>query len=69
METTLPTTPIEQAPQENTAVPVESINDENAINIYPIIRHMFLIVCVLLTVSIILFLLYQNGRSLYDKGI
>ena len=44
--------------------------DENtAINVYPLVRHLFLTMCILLTVTIILFLVYQNGKSIYDKGI
>lgn len=46
------------------------IQDENTtINVYPLIRHLFLTMCILLTVAIILFLIYQNGKSIYDKGI
>ena len=43
--------------------------DSSEVNIYPIIRHIFLTLCILLTISIILFLIYQNGKSIYDKGI
>lgn len=46
------------------------IQDDNAeINLYPVVRHIFLTICILLAISIILFLIYQNGKSIYDKGI
>lgn len=32
-------------------------------------RHIFLIILVFLTVAVILFLIYQNGKSIYDEGI
>ena len=38
-------------------------------NIYPALRRTFLIVCVLLTILIALFLIYQNGKSIYESGI
>ena len=42
---------------------------EDEINVYPTIRHVFLILCILLTIAIIVFLFYQNGSSIYDNGI
>ena len=57
----------------NTPIPTPQTtgnNDEaNTLNLYPIIRHLFLTLCILLAVAIILFLMYQNGKSIYDKGI
>ena len=38
-------------------------------NLYPIVRHFFLIVCILAFVAIIALLFYQNGKSIYDNGI
>lgn len=69
MEGPLSNTPTNQEPQENTPVSTEVVPEEKTINLYPLIRHMFLIVCILLTITIILFLIYQNGKSLYDKGL
>lgn len=43
--------------------------EKGIINPYPKIRHIFLIILVLITVATILFLVYQNGKSIYDKGI
>lgn len=57
--------------QVNTETPSVSEAKETVteVNIYPIIRHLFLFLCVLIAVSIILFLMYQNGKSIYDKGL
>jgi hypothetical protein len=38
-------------------------------NIYPVTRHFMLIVLTLLAFTIIIFLIYQNGRSIYENGI
>lgn len=48
---------------------VDTPDDNDSINIYPIFRHVFLTLCILLAMSIILFLIYQNGKSIYDKGL
>ncbi len=39
------------------------------VNIYPKLRHLILILCVLLTITIVVFLIYQNGKSIYANGI
>ncbi len=38
-------------------------------NIYPLVRHILLVACVLLTVCLVIFLIHQNGKSIYDNGI
>lgn len=38
-------------------------------NIYPSARHILLIITVLFTICIILFLIHQNGKSIYDNGL
>lgn len=38
-------------------------------NIYPLVRHIFIIAIILATISIVIFLIYQNGQSIYDKGL
>ena len=38
-------------------------------NLYPIVRHIFLVTAVLCALSIIIFLMYQNGKSIYDNGL
>lgn len=57
--------------QENITQITENIEEENSntVNLYPIIRHIFLTLCILLSISIILFLIYQNGKSIYAKGL
>lgn len=39
------------------------------INLYPMFRHLFLTICILFTLAIIAFLIYQNGKNIYDNGI
>lgn len=62
---------MEQPPQHtgSTNSIIQKQDENTVVNIYPIIRHIFLTICILLTVIIILFLVYQNGKSIYDKGI
>ena len=38
-------------------------------NIYPAVRHSFLVTLVLCAFLILIFLMYQNGKSIYDHGI
>lgn len=38
-------------------------------NLYPVARHLTLIVLVLLFATLIVFLMHQNGKSIYDNGI
>ena len=38
-------------------------------NIYPLVRHVFIIAVTLATISIAIFLIYQNGKSIYDNGL
>lgn len=38
-------------------------------NIYPFVRHIFIISLVLFTLSILLFLIYHNGKSIYENGL
>jgi hypothetical protein len=49
---------------------IETANDDtDIVNVYPIVRHLFLTLCILLAIAIILFLIYQNGKSIYVKGV
>lgn len=52
--------------QLETTVDVEEIEE---VNLYPMFRHLFLTICILCTIVIIAFLIYQNGRNIYDNGI
>jgi hypothetical protein len=38
-------------------------------NIYPYVRHVFLACIILFAIAAIVFLIYQNGKSIYDNGI
>lgn len=38
-------------------------------NIYPTMRHLILVMFVLIALFIILFLMHQNGKSIYEHGI
>lgn len=38
-------------------------------NVYPIARHVLLVTLVVLGLSIIVFLMYHNGKSIYDNGL
>jgi hypothetical protein len=38
-------------------------------NIYPYLRHLLLITLVLLAFFTLIFLIHQNGKSLYEHGI
>jgi hypothetical protein len=37
-------------------------------NLYPVVRHIFLVICILFAVAFIIFLIHQNGKSIYDNG-
>jgi hypothetical protein len=39
------------------------------INLYPTLRTLFLVACVIITIAVALFLIYQNGKSIYETGI
>lgn len=38
-------------------------------NIYPFVRKLFFISCIILFFILIIFLIYYNGKSIYDNGI
>ena len=54
-----PTQPLEQ----------EVVEHHHTRNLYPVVRHIFLVTAVLCALSIIVFLMYQNGKSIYDNGL
>ncbi len=60
--------------EENGGAPVLlSPNEASVIyhtkNLYPAVRHIMLVVCVLFFIVLTLFLVHQNGKSIYDNGI
>lgn len=38
-------------------------------NVYPTMRHIILVVSILLAVAVIMFLIHQNGKSIYEHGV
>ncbi len=38
-------------------------------NLYPVVRHVILVIIVLLFITLIIFLMHQNGKSIYDNGL
>lgn len=54
-------------PEQNNFITEDTKKKET--NLYPIFRYIFLIACAILTLALVLFLIYLNGKSLYDHGI
>jgi len=38
-------------------------------NLYPRARHIILVSLVLFSIALIIFLMHQNGKSIYDNGL
>ena len=38
-------------------------------NVYPLLRKIFLMLCAIIAVAVLLFLIYQNGKSIYVNGL
>ena len=57
-----------ETPEKN-PIGDETSNPHTKKNLYPFIRHIFLIACICACVAIFIFLFYQNGKSIYDNGI
>jgi hypothetical protein len=56
------------APQETTT-PQKQGDFHSKKNLYPYIRHILLASAILCAFAVIIFLMYQNGKSIYDNGI
>ena len=57
---------------EHTALNVDTSNQStvhHTKNLYPVVRHTLLIICVLFSIALIILLMHQNGKSIYDNGI
>lgn len=48
---------------------VSQTQSEGHINLYPFLRKLFFWACIIVFLLVILFLVYQNGKSIYDNGI
>ncbi len=64
---------METTPSQNNEIKEVENGAENPYqlhtNVYPTLRTIVLALCVILAVSIVLFLIYQNGKSIYANGI
>ena len=56
---------LQQNPLVSPEAPIESLKK----NIYPTMRHLLLVALVFLTFLFIVFLILQNGKSIYDHGL
>ncbi len=62
--------PLEQSQSLRMNHPEGEGNDfHKETNIYPLLRTILLILAVLFTLAAVLFLFYQNGKSIYDHGL
>ena len=68
MENQAPQPITQSTPQIETASPSLEVVTEK-VNIYPMIRHLMLILCILFALGIVAFLFYQNGKIIYGKGL
>lgn len=58
-----------QTPQQNQQTVSKETNPHHVKNIYPTMRHFILTILILLGIFVILFLIHQNGKSIYENGI
>ena len=52
--------------QTDTSTPPHILHTKN---LYPVVRHTVLVICVVVLVTVIVLLMLQNGKSIYDNGI
>jgi hypothetical protein len=64
-EDTLPATNTPPLPQGVVLVPASHLKK----NIYPAARHILLIIIIIFALCVIVFLIHQNGKSIYDNGL
>ena len=67
MDTQQDMQPTVQTPETQVTPETTKVNSE--INLYPILRTVLISVCVLIALGFVLFLIYQNGRSIYANGL
>ncbi len=66
----IPQTPLVTSTPQDTSSQIQTPGVEHhKKNIYPATRHILLVACVLLALCIIVFLIHQNGKSIYDNGL
>lgn len=49
--------------------PQEVVHTQQIKNVYSVARRIILVSCVLFALFLIIFLMHQNGKSIYDNGI
>jgi len=54
---------VTQTPNEISPAPSESVT------IYPFLRKLFFAFIIIALIAVAVFLIYQNGKSIYDNGI
>lgn len=54
---------------ENNSSTVVELGEKPKKNLYPFVRHVFLISVVLCIFLLLFFLIYQNGKSIYENGL
>ena len=64
-----PTTQATQPQEIITPTPSQGDEFHKKRNIYPLVRHVFIIAFTLAILAIVIFLIYQNGKSIYDNGL
>jgi hypothetical protein len=58
-----------QIPSDSLPV-IEKVSTVHLVkNIYPIARQIILVTCIIFSICLIIFLMQQNGKSIYDNGI
>jgi hypothetical protein len=55
--------------ERQTETPPPETQPHSKKNVYPAVRHILIIALVLFALSIMIFLIHQNGKSIYDNGI
>jgi hypothetical protein len=71
METTTQTQSQENVPvtQGDTLSGTPSQHPHHLKNVYPTMRHIILVVSILLALTVLMFLIHQNGKSIYEHGV
>lgn len=62
-----PAAPITQVPKNDVQEVPRKIHHMK--NLYPAARHALLVICILCALFLIMYLINQNGRSIYENGI
>ena len=69
METIYTIYAMDTVPPEQPSPEEQEITHTEEVNIYPTLRTTLLVLCVLFAIGLVLFLIYQNGKSIYANGL